>query len=451
MNTITSQTKLINGALESRQGGRPENQDFVGFADTPFGFLLVLCDGMGGGPGGRTASTSVVAEVVRYISSQPLTTDRRQLLINAVADADEMIVRMTTERPVFMGMGTTICILLVSPESAMVAHVGDSRIYQFRMKHKVFRSADHSQVAELVRSGHMTEEQARLAPNSNVITRAINGKGIAQPDVIELPYEKGDRFMLCTDGIWGTMPEPLLIKKAVTAGSASGAVVQLACDADNIGKAEGGHHDNLTVAVIDTLKNSKKKVKMGKNILRTVIALAVMLFISIIANVILVKNSGPSEAERQQMEQLQTENAKLQGGIESLEKSIADYKELLVKRQQEKAGDDETMKIQRDQIEELLQQVKELNEKVGASKAESKEDADIAYAKARLSSWKNSKDPINSADIDTVLRRLHAKNYHKADAKLNEAKKAFAAKGDKNRVQKQHEAFNAALNILNKK
>lgn len=449
MNTITSQTKLISGALESRQGGRAENQDFVGFSDTPFGFLLVLCDGMGGGPGGRTASTSIVTEIVRYISLQPLDTDRRKLLADAIASGEALIVKMTTENPTLHGMGTTACILLIGPESAMVAHVGDSRIYQFRMKHKVFRSADHSLVAERVRNGDLTEEQARLAPNSNVITRAINGSGIATPDIVELPYEKGDRFMLCTDGIWGTMPESLLIKKAVTSRSVSGAVVQLACDADNIGKSEGGHHDNLTIAIVDTLKNSKKKVKMGKNILRTVIAMALFLMISVILNVYLYSAKSPAASDDQQMELLQLENAKLQEGMKQLEKSLADYKELLNKSMTV-TPENEGAKTNREAIDTLLQQVKTLNEKVLDLKNDKKMTRDIEYAKNRLSEWKNAKSPIRDDDVETVLKRLNSKGYHKVDEKLNDAMKAYREKGDKDRVKKQKAAFKSALEILKK-
>lgn len=283
MNLINS-TYKISGALESLPGGREENQDFMGFADTQLGFVLVLCDGMGGGPGGLTASTTVVDAVIHHLSSFTKNNDIKTAIRQSIAYADDKIARLITASPTLTGMGTTVVVLVINNKSAFVAHIGDSRLYQFRFGYKVFRTNDHSQVGELVRSGALTEEQARISPNSNVVTRAINGCGIAQPDIIELPYEKGDRFVLCSDGIWGSMPEKELIRGLTKTKSVSGTVVQMAFDVDEIGKAAGGKHDNLSIAIVETQTNSKLKVKMGKKIRIILFSLLVLLSISIIAN-----------------------------------------------------------------------------------------------------------------------------------------------------------------------
>jgi len=283
MNLINSKYK-ISGALESLPGGREENQDFMGFADTQLGFVLVLCDGMGGGPGGLTASTTVVDAVIQHLSTFTKDDDIKTAIRQSITFADEKIAKLTTTSPALAGMGTTIVVLVINNKSAYVAHIGDSRLYQFRFGYKVFRTNDHSQVGELVRSGALTEEQARISPNSNVVTRAINGCGIAQPDIIELPYEKGDRFVLCSDGIWGSMPEKELIKGLTKTKSVSGTVVQMAFDVDEIGKAAGGKHDNLSIAIVETQANSKLKVKMGKKIRNVLLILVALLIASILGN-----------------------------------------------------------------------------------------------------------------------------------------------------------------------
>lgn len=283
MNQIQSKYQIV-GALESLQGGRPENQDFMGFADTPLGFTMVLCDGMGGGPGGRTASNVVVDSVINNLSSYKKGDDIKTAMRQAIAVADNKIAEMTAHTPELQGMGTTIVILVINKRSAHVAHVGDSRLYQFRSGRKVFRTNDHSQVGELVRQGALTEEQARVAPNSNVITRAINGRGIAQPDITELPYESGDRFALCTDGIWGALPEKELIEKLTKGKSASGTVMGTTIDVDKIGNTNGGMHDNLSLVVIDMTTDSKLRVKMGRRIKNLLFAIVAILILSVLAN-----------------------------------------------------------------------------------------------------------------------------------------------------------------------
>lgn len=93
------------------------------------------------------------------------------------------------------------------PKFATIAHVGDSRVYQFRGRTKIFRTFDHSMVFDLVKQKVITEEQARLSAQSNVITRALGIKPDLEVEILERPFEAGDRFLLCTDGIHGSIEE----------------------------------------------------------------------------------------------------------------------------------------------------------------------------------------------------------------------------------------------------
>ena len=360
MNLIQSKFS-ISGALESLVGGRAENQDFMGYADTQLGFVLVLCDGMGGGPAGLTASTTVVDAVIHHLGTFTKDDDVKMAISKSIAFADEQISNHIAKSPEFTGMGTTIVILIINRKSAYVAHIGDSRLYQFRFGHKVFRTADHSQVGELVRRGELTEEQARTSPNSNIITRAINGCGIAHPDIVELPYEKGDRFVLCSDGIWGSMPEKDLIKGFTKTKSVSGTVVQMAFDVDGIGKSKGGKHDNLSIAIVETQTNSKLKVKMGKKIRNVLLTLVALLTISIIANIWSFSSRNTSQMwGTDSIDSLKMLVENLCKDTSNLRQQIKQTEEQIIKQ----VADNNNIKKEDEEIEELKKENDSLKSKL---------------------------------------------------------------------------------------
>lgn len=272
---------------ESRIGGRPENQDTCAYQDTPIGLLVVVCDGMGGGPSGKTAS-SVAADAIvgTFMDAQP-DSFPQDVMVRAVKNASEALREAVRKNPSYSGMGTTMTALLINDKSAVIAHIGDSRVYQLRGKRKIFRTFDHSQVFELMRNGAIrNEEEARVSPASNVITRALGPMADPEADIVEVPYEKGDRFMLCTDGIWGAMPEKELLDIVGGTQSLSGAVESIAIKVDEIGRISGGGHDNLTVAMIQTLKNSKLKQKMSTKVKYILYILAAVCAVSLICNIV---------------------------------------------------------------------------------------------------------------------------------------------------------------------
>ncbi|MCM1521572.1 MAG: protein phosphatase 2C domain-containing protein [Muribaculaceae bacterium] len=299
MKPIDTKTPFI-AVAESRIGGRSENQDTCAWQDTKHGLLLLVCDGMGGGPSGKMASQMAADAIVNSVLDSKETADRRDVITRAVKAAAEALLAAQAAEPKLRGMGTTVTALLINEQSAIVAHVGDSRVYQLRGTTKVFRTFDHSKVFELVKAGALTEEKARLSGESNIITRALGPMGDVVPDVAELPYEKGDRFMLCTDGIWGAFPEKELLQIAGGTKSLAGAVESLAIKVDELGNAHGGNHDNLTVAMLQTTLNSKLKQKMSTKIKYTLYALAALCCISLLANFIqyrAYKHSNPTRKE----------------------------------------------------------------------------------------------------------------------------------------------------------
>lgn len=256
-----------NKYIVSRKGGRNENQDFFGSAKTQLGDLIIVCDGMGGHKGGRHAAELavqiIIDEVSKSNSDNPVIT-----LQNAIEKANAIIWEEGNSNSQFKGMGTTVVALLITNEEAICCHVGDSRVYQLRDRKILHRTFDHSHVFELVKHGILTEEQARLSEKSNIITRALGIEAEVKIETTDnLEYKKGDRFLLCTDGIWGQIPENELVEMISRKTDLETVLNQLVEKIDSIGFANGGKHDNLTAALIEIESDSglkKTESKPGK-------------------------------------------------------------------------------------------------------------------------------------------------------------------------------------------
>lgn len=329
---------IFVGFAESRIGGRPENQDSYGFKETRLGFLLTVCDGMGGGPGGKTASSIAVQEIITGIDEANDDEEVSNIIIKAVRRANMAILEAGNENPQLKGMGSTATVLLLSDKSAFLAHVGDSRVYQVRGGKKVFRTFDHSMVFELVKQKVITEEQARLSAQSNVITRALGMQPDLEVDVVEQPYLKGDRFVLCSDGIHGSMPEQELMKMVANRKTALGAVLDdIATYVDNMGRSSGGGHDNLTLAIVETKVNSKLRATMSKQIKYTLIILAAVCIISLVGNIWQAASSASSESVPKDSTELkaQPELVKKQAAeIDNLKHAVDSLNQELIKIKQ---------------------------------------------------------------------------------------------------------------------
>ncbi len=284
---FSDDNEWVRAFAESRIGGRPENQDSYGWKDTWLGYLVTVCDGMGGGPGGKTASTIAVREIITGITEASKDEAVSNIIIKAIRRANMAIIEAGNANPALKGMGSTATLLLLSEKSAFIAYVGDSRVYQIRNGKKVFRTFDHSMVFEMVAQGVITEEQARLSAQSNIITRALGIKPDLEVTVTEVPYKKGDCFLLCSDGIHGSMPEPELIKMVSQNHDKVGvAVDNIATYVDNLGLSSGGKHDNLTLAIVETKINSKLKPKMSKKMKISISILTILLVASVIVNIV---------------------------------------------------------------------------------------------------------------------------------------------------------------------
>mgnify|MGYP000005884459 FL=1 len=238
-------------------GGRKENQDSYSGIRIGETVVLTVCDGMGGMNGGQTASRIAVAEILQTFTETPEAEISANTVRLAVENANAAIYRRAMNEPPLRGMGTTATVVVLSPNAAYATHVGDSRIYLLHKGKKDFRTFDHSKVFEMVEQGMMSEEQARQSSFSNIITRALGIRPQVEMKVETLPYRKGDRLILCCDGIWNAKPETDMLKLFNEGKTAAEEVKLLTEHINAYGLEHGGDHDNLTAIVADIKQNSK--------------------------------------------------------------------------------------------------------------------------------------------------------------------------------------------------
>ena len=276
--------------VDSRQGGRSENQDNFACSDTPFGLLVVVCDGMGGGPSGASASSLAVQAITQSITHASQGLMPEAVLKNAVIEANSLLRHTIKEHPQLAGMGTTCVAVLVTPVLATIVHVGDSRLYLIRNKQLRFRTADHSVVGDMVRKGELTEEDARRAANSNVLTRALGISDEIQPEIDKVQLQENDKLALCTDGIWGMISENQLVGQLSEEKRLEILVPQIMDGIEAIGKQQANaNYDNLTLAIIQNLpkikSNDEKTKQKKKNSSVITLFLLVLLVLSIMGNI----------------------------------------------------------------------------------------------------------------------------------------------------------------------
>jgi len=180
---------------------RDSNQD-SSLTNTEKGFFVVA-DGMGGHSGGEVASSIAVA-TVNELMSDPETMERspREIIMKTYEVASHRIYdKAAKENPELAGMGTTMVLGYIRDGNIYIGNVGDSRCYMFQRPYLWQVTEDHSLVNEQLRSGLLTEDQARTQGGKNVITRSVGYERDVYPDVIERALSDGEIFIFCSDGL----------------------------------------------------------------------------------------------------------------------------------------------------------------------------------------------------------------------------------------------------------
>jgi protein phosphatase len=203
--------------------------------------LFAVADGMGGARAGEVASKIVVDTLGEGL---PEAGSDEERLAAAVREANARINDLAGAEPDRAGMGTTVTAAYVGEDGVAVAHVGDSRAYRLRDGQLERLTNDHSLVAELVRRGKLTEEEAEEHPQKSVITRALGPEADVEVDRRTFPARDGDVFLLCSDGLTGMVPEERIAELVAGAGSLKAAGQALIREAN-----ERGGRDNITVVL----------------------------------------------------------------------------------------------------------------------------------------------------------------------------------------------------------
>jgi len=212
--------------------------------------FFVVADGMGGHNAGEVASQKTIELLQAIIANEEF--DRAEgesikietLFACALSNISTKIVKMGKENPELSGMGCTVATAYLYNKTLHTAHVGDARIYVCNKKGMEQLGYDHSYVAEAVKKGEMTREEARLSENKNQITMAIGSPYPIDPEYIAKELNPGDRALLCSDGLWDMMPDAE-IHKIVMASDNAKTICENLVNAAN----KAGGLDNITVVV----------------------------------------------------------------------------------------------------------------------------------------------------------------------------------------------------------
>ncbi len=224
------------------------------------GVLCAVADGMGGHAAGEVAS-SLAVQTTRHSFYASVNPENGEALREAITAANEAVWWEAQRSPEKAGMGCTISAAAVCGDEVVVGHVGDSRAYLVRLADITQITTDHSWVAEQVRTGALTPQQARQHPRRNVITRAIGHRAAVAVDLYRLRVVEGDVLVLCSDGLTSTVEDGEIGRYARELPPQE--AVQRLVDVAN----SRGAPDNVTVAVVrlavEAVATARRRSRLG--------------------------------------------------------------------------------------------------------------------------------------------------------------------------------------------
>jgi PPM family protein phosphatase len=204
--------------------------------------LFVVADGMGGAQAGEVASRLAASAFREFHEADDLEAAERVTAI--VQEANRRIYDRAAEDRSVSGMGTTVTAALVEEGGITIGHVGDSRAYRIRGGDLEQLTDDHSLVADLVRGGRLSPEEADAHPQRSVITRALGTDREVDVDTIGVDVEADDVFLLCSDGLTSMVPDEEILRIVSGSSSLDDAAAELVQAANR-----SGGEDNITVVL----------------------------------------------------------------------------------------------------------------------------------------------------------------------------------------------------------
>lgn len=229
---------------------RQMNQDYC-FADNNRVGLLpnlyIVADGMGGHNAGDFASRFCVekfVEIMRNAGEGVLS--RLSFIEDAIRETNEQLIVKAAENSELEGMGTTFVAATIDSDNIMnVINIGDSRLYVIDTD--IWQvTEDHSLVMEMVKNGDIKKEEARFHPKKNVVTRAISAMGVVIPDMFEVPLEKGNIVLLCSDGLSNMLADNEILETVKEYDENLDRCAEVLIDRAN----KNGGKDNISVVLV---------------------------------------------------------------------------------------------------------------------------------------------------------------------------------------------------------
>ena len=214
----------------TEQGRRDSNEDsFFKYSNDNF-YGGLIADGMGGHNKGDMASR-LAADVIKdyimsHFSPDMDSFDVSELMRTAIVKANDRIYQIALKNPICLGMGTTVTMAMVFEKSLITAHVGDSRAYLINETGIERITRDHSYVRELVERGVISEEEAKIHPKRNCITRAVGTERSIVVDINVRNY-KGETVVLCSDGLWAFVSDDEMFGIVKNSGNLESAAERL--------------------------------------------------------------------------------------------------------------------------------------------------------------------------------------------------------------------------------
>ena len=206
--------------------------------------LFAVADGMGGAQAGEVASR-LAAAVLEEANGEQLSEQR---VVELIQEANRRVFQRSSEDAAVSGMGTTMTVALVdSADTVTIGHVGDSRAYRIRAGRLSQLTDDHSLVAELMRSGKLSPEEAEAHPQRSVITRALGTEADVDVDTFRVEAAAGDVFLICSDGLTTMVSDDDILAAVDESGGDLDRAARRLVEAAN----RSGGEDNITVVVFE--------------------------------------------------------------------------------------------------------------------------------------------------------------------------------------------------------
>jgi protein phosphatase len=233
---------------ETREG---ENSFVLGQG----GCFLVVADGMGGAAAGEVASQSTTKFIKKFLAankySYPSPNEIKHVFEQIIVQSHQNLQLIIQQHPEYKGMGTTIVMAWVIDYTAYICWVGDSRCYHYRpQRGTIVATEDHSWVMEMVKKGHLSPEEAANHEYRNIITQCLgDSQSPPKPDFVSINLEKGDKILLCSDGL-NTMISDADINWHLSQTVNISLTLQQLINSAN----QAGGEDNVTVAILEFLE-----------------------------------------------------------------------------------------------------------------------------------------------------------------------------------------------------